>query len=59
MEPLVLSERFQVKKLFVAPGGKLALQMHQHRSEHWVVVRGTSVVTIGDRELLLSESESV
>ena len=42
-------ERFQVKRIVVHPGGTLSLQKHHHRAEHWVVVRGTAEVTIGDR----------
>ena len=52
-------ERFQVKRLFVTPGKRLSLQKHHHRSEHWVVVRGTAEVTIGDRTIPLRENESV
>jgi mannose-1-phosphate guanylyltransferase/mannose-6-phosphate isomerase len=51
-------ERFQVKRISVNPGAKLSLQMHHHRAEHWVVVRGTARVTIDDRVFLLSENES-
>ena len=40
-------DRFQVKRIVVRPGGKLSLQKHHHRAEHWVVVRGTAEVTIG------------
>jgi mannose-1-phosphate guanylyltransferase/mannose-6-phosphate isomerase len=58
-ETLNLGPRFQVKLLHVTPGGKLSLQMHHHRSEHWVVVRGTAKVTIGDAEKLVQENESV
>ena len=43
-ETLNLSDRFQVKLLHVKPGGQLSMQMHHHRSEHWVVVRGTARV---------------
>ena len=42
-------ERFQVKRIVVKPGARLSLQKHMHRSEHWVVVRGTARVTIGDQ----------
>ncbi|HSX76449.1 MAG TPA: mannose-1-phosphate guanylyltransferase/mannose-6-phosphate isomerase [Shinella sp.] len=52
-------ERFQVKRLFVTPGKRLSLQKHHHRSEHWIVVRGTAEVTIGDRTVMLRENESV
>jgi mannose-1-phosphate guanylyltransferase / mannose-6-phosphate isomerase len=58
-ETLSLSSRFQVKLLHVKPGGKLSMQMHHHRSEHWVVVQGTAKVVIGDREQLVRENESV
>lgn len=58
-ETLVTSERFQVKRLHVKPGGKLSMQKHYHRSEHWVVVQGTALVTVGDQEKLVSENESV
>ncbi len=51
--------RFQVKHLFVAPGKRLSLQKHHHRSEHWVVVRGTAEVTIDEKEFVLTENESV
>ena len=42
-------ERFQVKRIVVKPGGRLSLQKHRHRAEHWVVVRGTARVTIGKK----------
>jgi mannose-1-phosphate guanylyltransferase / mannose-6-phosphate isomerase len=58
-ETLSLSDRFQVKLLHVKPGGRLSKQMHHHRSEHWVVVRGTAQVTIGETERLVHENESV
>jgi len=58
-ETLSVGGRFQVKKLHVRPGGKLSLQMHHHRSEHWVVVQGTALVTVGDSEQLVRENESV
>lgn len=51
--------RFQVKRLFVKPGGRLSLQKHHHRSEHWVVVTGTAEITIGDNVTTLGENESV
>ncbi|MGE3065396.1 MAG: mannose-1-phosphate guanylyltransferase/mannose-6-phosphate isomerase [Hyphomicrobiaceae bacterium] len=58
-ETLSIAPRFQVKLLHVNPGGKLSLQMHHHRSEHWVVVQGTARVIIGDIEKLVGENESV
>lgn len=51
-------ERFQVKRIVVNPYAKLSLQMHYHRAEHWVVVRGTALVTNGDREIVLTENQS-
>jgi len=51
-------ERFQVKRIVVKPGGRLSLQMHHHRAEHWVVVRGTARVTIGDEPKVVHENES-
>jgi mannose-6-phosphate isomerase-like protein (cupin superfamily) len=43
----------------VKPGGKLSLQSHVHRAEHWVVVQGTARVTVGDKVTLLTENQSV
>jgi mannose-1-phosphate guanylyltransferase/mannose-6-phosphate isomerase len=51
-------ERFQVKRIVVEPGASLSLQMHYHRAEHWIVVRGTARVTRGDETYLLTENES-
>lgn len=51
-------DRYKIKRLTVLPGKKLSLQMHYHRSEHWVVVRGTARVRVGDREILLRPGES-
>lgn len=51
--------RFRVKRIVVDPGGKLSLQKHVHRAEHWVVVRGTAGVVRGDEELLLTENQSI
>lgn len=51
--------RFQVKIITVNPGARLSLQKHFHRAEHWVVVKGTGVVTRGDESLILKEDESV
>ncbi|HTY99049.1 MAG TPA: mannose-1-phosphate guanylyltransferase/mannose-6-phosphate isomerase [Rhodocyclaceae bacterium] len=51
-------ERFQVKRIVVKPGGCLSLQMHHHRAEHWIVVRGTARVTRGEETYLVSENES-
>jgi mannose-1-phosphate guanylyltransferase / mannose-6-phosphate isomerase len=51
-------ERFQVKRIVVDPGASLSLQMHFHRAEHWVVVRGTARVTRGAETFFLTENES-
>ena len=51
-------ERFRVKRIVVEPGAALSLQMHHHRAEHWVVVRGTARVTRGEDSFLLTENES-
>ena len=58
-ETLTLGERFQVKRIVVKPGGRLSLQSHFHRAEHWVVVEGTAKVTVNARVQLLSENQSV
>ena len=50
--------RFQVKRIVVNPGASLSLQMHHHRAEHWIVVKGTAEVTNGERSFLLAENES-
>jgi mannose-1-phosphate guanylyltransferase/mannose-6-phosphate isomerase len=52
------SERFLVKRISVIPGGTLSLQMHHHRSEHWIVVSGTAQVTKGDEVFILAEGQS-
>ena len=57
-EGIDVGERFQVKRITVNPGGKLSLQMHHHRAEHWIVVSGTARVTCGDSVTLLSENQS-
>ena len=53
-----LGERFQVKRITVKPGAQLSLQKHYHRAEHWIVVKGTALVTNGDQEILLTENQS-
>ena len=49
---------FKIKHSVVNPGAKLSMQMHQHRSEHWVVVSGTAKITNGEQEIVLQENES-
>ena len=51
-------ERDQVKRITVKPGEKLSIQMHHHRSEHWIVVSGTAKVTNGEETFLVAENES-
>ena len=51
--------RFQVKRIVVNPGGMLSLQKHRHRAEHWVVVKGTAEVTIGEDKRAVHENESI
>jgi len=57
-EIIALGERFQVKRIQVKPGHKLSLQMHYHRAEHWVIVKGTARVSIADRTFILTENQS-
>ncbi len=58
-ESLAIGDRFQVKRICVKPGAALSLQSHMHRSEHWVVVKGTASVTIGKDTQLVTEGESI
>ncbi|MCS2608812.1 mannose-1-phosphate guanylyltransferase/mannose-6-phosphate isomerase [Halomonas dongshanensis] len=51
-------QRHQVKHITVKPGGRLSLQRHHHRAEHWVVVSGTALVTLDERTFLVSENQS-
>ncbi len=51
-------ERYKIKRIVVNPGERLSLQMHYHRSEHWVVVRGAAKVTIGEKDIYIHENES-
>jgi mannose-1-phosphate guanylyltransferase/mannose-6-phosphate isomerase len=57
-ETLHAGHRVQVKLIIVKPGGKLSLQMHHHRAEHWVIVQGTALVRRGDDEVVLTENQS-
>jgi mannose-1-phosphate guanylyltransferase / mannose-6-phosphate isomerase len=57
-EAVASGPRFQVKHIVVDPGETLSLQMHYHRSEHWIVVRGSAEVTLGDEVAILQENES-
>jgi mannose-1-phosphate guanylyltransferase/mannose-6-phosphate isomerase len=53
-----VGERHQVKRITVRSGAKLSLQMHHHRAEHWIVVKGMALVTKGEEEILLTENQS-
>lgn len=57
-EGIDAGERFQVKRIVVNPGAALSLQMHYHRAEHWIVVKGTARVVNGEQEVLLGENQS-
>jgi mannose-1-phosphate guanylyltransferase / mannose-6-phosphate isomerase len=58
-ESIDMGERFQVKRIVVIPGGMLSLQKHRHRAEHWVIVRGTAEVTLGETRKTVHENESI
>lgn len=58
-DSLEQGECFQVKRILVKPGGILSLQMHHHRSEHWIVVQGTAKVTRGDETIILNENQCI
>jgi mannose-1-phosphate guanylyltransferase / mannose-6-phosphate isomerase len=58
-DSLVIGTRFQVKRIVVKPGAALSLQSHVHRSEHWIVVEGTALVTINETKQLVGENQSV
>jgi mannose-6-phosphate isomerase len=57
----VLDEQagFKVKRIVVTPGGRLSLQSHKHRSEHWTVVNGTATVTVGETVTAMTRGQSV
>lgn len=57
-EGVISGDRFQVKLITVKPGAILSLQMHHHRAEHWIVVKGTARITKGEEVFMLSENES-
>jgi mannose-1-phosphate guanylyltransferase/mannose-6-phosphate isomerase len=58
-EDIDAGERFRVKRITVAPGGKLSLQYHHHRAEHWIIVSGTARVTKGAETTTLTENQSI
>lgn len=57
-ESVETGDRYQVKRIRVKAGERLSLQMHHHRAEHWIVVRGTAEVTRGEETFMLAENES-
>jgi mannose-1-phosphate guanylyltransferase/mannose-6-phosphate isomerase len=54
-----MGERHQVKRIVVKPGGRLSLQKHHHRAEHWIVVRGAALVTLNETVKTVHENESI
>lgn len=56
---LLDGDRYKIKKITVNPKASLSLQMHHHRSEHWVVIKGTAKVTIGEKIVFVHENESI
>jgi mannose-1-phosphate guanylyltransferase/mannose-6-phosphate isomerase len=58
-QSLDIGERHQVKRIIVKAGGRLSLQKHHHRSEHWIVVRGAALVTVNDIQKIVHENESI
>ena len=52
------NKSFKIKRIEVKPGQRLSLQMHYHRSEHWIVVSGSARVTCGERESVINVNES-
>jgi mannose-1-phosphate guanylyltransferase/mannose-1-phosphate guanylyltransferase/mannose-6-phosphate isomerase len=59
VQALEAGERYQVKRLVVKAGERMSLQMHHHRSEHWIVVRGTAMVTLDGEAKTMHENESI
>lgn len=57
-DKIVSSQRYNINKVTVKPGGKFSLQMHHHRAEHWVVLSGTAKITVDDNDYLLTENQS-
>ena len=51
--------KYKIKKIIVDPGGKLSLQQHEHRSEHWVVVRGQAEVILNNEKKILKENDKI
>ena len=58
-EVLDSAENFCVKRICVIPGGKLSLQLHHHRAEHWIIVKGLAKITLGEQVFEKQANESV
>jgi mannose-1-phosphate guanylyltransferase/mannose-6-phosphate isomerase len=58
VDQLVVGERFRVNRITVQPGAALSLHKHYNRSEHWIVVRGSALVTTGDKQIVYKEDSS-
>ena len=58
-EVLDCGENFCVKKIKVIPGGKLSLQLHHHLDEHWIIVEGHAIVTLGEEKLLKKANDAI
>lgn len=58
-QTILRSETYQVKKIIVSPNSQLSLQSHNHRAEHWIIVEGEGVVTVGDKELKVKKDDHV
>jgi mannose-6-phosphate isomerase-like protein (cupin superfamily) len=56
---LLLADNHQVKEIVVAPGQRLSLQSHEHRSEHWIVIQGPALITVDDQEKLFNPGEHI
>ena len=52
------SKSYKIKRIEVTPGQRLSLQKHHHRSEHWIVVSGTALVTCGENQMVINVNES-
>jgi mannose-1-phosphate guanylyltransferase/mannose-6-phosphate isomerase len=57
-DTLDVGDKFKVKRIQVKPGASLSLQKHQHRAEHWVIIKGVAEITNGDKLFRLTENQS-
>lgn len=58
-ETIEVGECFCVKKITVTPSNMLSLQKHNHRNEHWIIVKGEAIVTVGDEKFVKKANESI